>query len=289
MTERNRTKPPEPGIYPGVSFEEYLSWDALNHSTLRHIAWPAKFKAIRETGGDNPTPSKLFGTMAHSFVLEPERFEACVIPAPINPKTNEAYGMGTKAWADYAEANPGKIIAGAEHIQRLKTIAANLRANPGIEALLAVVGDNEACLVWDDKTSGERCKARVDRMVRTVAGGRGIRFDLKTTADADLVEFSRSLVDYGYHTQDEFYRRGCEALGFDALSIIVVVESEPPHLTALFEIGEETARASRAIVSKWLNRLVRCKRDNDWPGYPQTVQTIEAPTWWLKQFTDATE
>jgi hypothetical protein len=29
---------PKPGVYPGISFEEYASWDALNHSTLKHAA-----------------------------------------------------------------------------------------------------------------------------------------------------------------------------------------------------------------------------------------------------------
>lgn len=285
------TECPPPGVYPGVPFETYLQWDALNHSSLRMMGKTArKFRMAIDEPRDKQTPSKLFGTACHAMLLEPERFRESIAPAPINPKTNNPYGSETKAWADYAEQRPGKIILGPDDITRLAAMQREVRAHPEALALLEADGMCEVAMVWTDPTTGLRAKARADKMIP----GFGI-LDIKTTMDAGYAEFSRSIVDYCYASQCAFYTRGMRALK-EAGTIdtknhfgFLAIETEPDHGVALYSIGPDTLAAGDALVSEWLAKVARCQQRGEWPSYDTGVLPIDAPDWWLRRFGNATE
>ena len=78
-----KTKPaPAPGVYPGVPFDEYRSWDAASQSMLKpgrksmaHLRHAQKFPP-------DATAAMRLGSFLHSFCLEPETLLSRYVVAP---------------------------------------------------------------------------------------------------------------------------------------------------------------------------------------------------------------
>lgn len=277
---------PNVGIWPNIPFEEYVAWDAVNHSSLRRMAdSPLHYKHARDEAEPYSSDALRFGTLLHTQVLEPERFDEITVPAPINPKTGNAYGMDTKAWAEYAAAHPGKLIVSLEECDRIGVIAHRVRTHRQSGVLFGVSSLREVCIVWDCPETGIRCKGRVDYLAE-IGPKAFLRTDLKTCASAKISELRKSLIAYGYHTQDEFYRRGFKALGFECSSIVVAAETVPPHDVVVYQVGEDTRKAAATQVGEWLSALRRCTETGEWPGYADDLVTLDAPEWYFKQFAD---
>lgn len=280
-----RVSPPKPGLYPSVPFETYCRWDALNHSTLKHMARsPKHFKHARDTPDPSETDSKRFGTGAHALLLEPARFATDVVPAPINEKTGAPYGSGTKAWAEYAARYPGKIVLTGDEIDAMRALSAAVFEDEDAAALLRIDGGmSEVCMVWDCPVTGLRCKGRVDRWIPRPEK-MVLRVDVKTTRSAEWGAFGRSMVEYGYHTQEAFYARGAAALGYRSRGYIIAVESEAPHGINVAPIDVETMTQADSIVGEWLARVKKCTSENAWPGYHRPCAEFMAPEYWFRQF-----
>lgn len=280
---------PVPGVYPNIPFETYCGWDALNHSKLRRVGKsPMHF---HDAPPDKETDSKVFGVGFHEMMLEPARFAARVVMSPINEKTGKPFGRDTKAWAEFAALRPGKLILTPEEMDQIVAMRARITSHPEASLFFDPASGAmfEVCIVWDCPITGLRCKGRVDVWVprpnQMVA-----RLDLKTTADASTEEFGRSIVKYGYHTQDAFYEMGCKALGHDSYGLLLPIESDAPHAMQLAPIEGDTLAAGRHIVEGWLRTVKHCRETDSWPGYEASSSVaFKAPEWYLKQFATATE
>lgn len=277
---------PSVGVWPNVPFSTYVSWKALNHSTLRKVDLSlAHFRDAVDNPKDSGTDSKRFGTSAHELLLEPERFGESIVPAPVNPKTGKPFGSETKAWDEYAAQYPGKLILTEEETTRLHTIVRLLRSHETMMPLLAAPGMSEVCLVWDDDITGMRCKARIDRLIPSFG-----RMDLKTTQCAKHTEFRKSVLKYGYATQDAFYEMGLKSLSESGhltckdRSVFIAVESESPHGIGVYAIGEDSLGIARSLVREWLCAVKEGIDRKQWPGYPTGVQVIDFPEYVFKQF-----
>lgn len=282
---------PPPGVYPNVPFETYISWDALNVSSLRRIAkTPRKFKLALDHPVDKQTDSKRFGTAFHMLCLEPQRFKTSVVAAPINPKTDKPYGMGTKAWDEYAEQHPGKLILGGDELTELAAMKREIDAHPEASALLQAEGQCEVAMVWTDPTTGLRAKGRADKLIPRFG-----LIDIKTTQDASYAEFSRSISDYGYCAQVAFYLRGLRELKRAKLVdanehfTFLTVETEDDHGVVVYALGDDSIKAGDAQISEWLAAVAKCQASGEWPSYETGVQQIDAPEWFLRRWTQGLE
>jgi exodeoxyribonuclease VIII len=277
-----------------VEFHEYLSWDALNFSSLKKIAQtPRKFRLAMDHPEDKITPSKLFGTACHAMLLEPQRFKENVIAPPVHPSgkyEGKAFGKTSDAYQVFLANNPGKFVLDSEDLEKLACIQAEVDAHPHAAALLQAEGPREVVMVWADPTTGLRCKGRADLIVPKF----GI-VDVKTTEDASVSAFSRSLVDYSYPAQCAFYCRGLRELRnakvIDTKDhfVFIAIESEPDHGITIYTLGHDTLRAGEAQVSEYLRRVKACLDSGEWPSYPTDVQPIEAPSWWISRWINASE
>lgn len=282
---------PPPGVYPNVPFEEYLLWDALNVSSLRQIAkTPRKFRNALDHPVDKQTDSKRFGTAFHMLCLEPARFRTSVVPAPINPKTEKAYGMGTKAWEEYAAQHPGKIIVDPDELAELGAMKREVDAHPEAAALLQAEGQCEVALVWNDPTTGLRAKGRADKLIPRFG-----LVDIKTTLDASHAEFSRSIAEYGYCAQVAHYLRGLRELKraklIDAQDnfTFLTVETQDDHGVVVYALGDDSIQAGDAQIGEWLAKVAKCQAAGEWPSYDTGVQMIDAPEWFLRRWVQGLE
>lgn len=276
---------PKPGIYSGVPFDVYVTINALNHSTLKKIAKsPAHYRwAIEHPEDNKETDSKRLGTAEHCLLLEPERFERSIIPAPINPKTEKAYGGDTQAWAKYAAEHPGKIIVSDEELGRLRGMAASVMGHPLAASILSAAGDNEITMIWEDETTGLICKGRVDARRPEL----GLRVDIKTCEDGSESGMARAMVDYGYETAAAFYARGAAALGYgNETHVLVCIESAGPFSVGIYRVADETFKIGAQRVSEWMGTLKRCMDTGHWPAYSDKIVDLEAPGYYLTRWSN---
>lgn len=260
----------QPGIYQNTN-EEYHSGPGISKSGLWTI-WnetPAHYMAGLQEPDDGSTAAKDFGTAAHAAILEPEVFEAKFYMGP------DARG-NSNVWKDaaaYAAQQGLTILKPADYqaVQRLRDAAAR---HPILRRLTADA-QVEHSAYWTDAETGELCRVRPDVYSRK----HGLIGDLKTTTSAAHDKWIRRVVDFGYHVQEAFYSDGWDLAGGGPVNgfVFIVVERDPPHLFAVYELDPDSVEEGRQVYRAALRVYAECKRTNTWPGYADKVQELRLP------------
>lgn len=284
-----RQPAPKPGFYRDVPFDEYAAWDAVNSHLLTGLSrTPAHLKYELDHGGVDPTPALDAGWLLHLAVLEPERYAAeVVVPIKVDRRTTE----GKRKWSEFEEANRGKRLVDAETQARVAAMRDALFTHPSAGEFLRSRGANEVSLVWEERQVGVLCKARVDRVA--YLGEWPIVGDIKTARTAARRQFERVIYDYGYHVQAQHYLAGLQALApipqgqpFRRFCFFVV-ENDPPHCVAVYELDETALAAAEDDRQRYLRTWRQCVETNRWPGYGDGVDLISLPAWALKLWESA--
>lgn len=149
--------------------------------------------------------------------------------------------------------------------------------------------------------------------------GQNVVVDLKTTDDASLEGFSRSIATWRYDVQHPYYLDGLrEAIrqsggkipqaavkGAAELSaywidqatgelcrcrpdfwrgepkhfVFIAVEKKPPYAVGVYVLDAESVEIGRAQYRVDLGRYAECVKADIWPGYGDKIQTITVPAW----------
>jgi hypothetical protein len=144
-----------------------------------------------------------------------------------------------------------------------------------VVAQLFEQGVSEHSIQWTDTETGVHLRCRPDWLRP------GLVVDLKTTNDASPKGFGKSVVNFGYDTQDDLYRTGCcEAMGWDDCAFVfVVTEKAPPYMTAVYELDDEARAIGRAKVRRAIEIYRDCTESGLWPGYGAAIQQLRLPKW----------
>ncbi len=270
-------KPIEPGIYHDVPFDEYLAWDAMNQSTLKHAARSmAHLRAAMDAPPRAETPSHFtFGTLVHAGLLEPlsllERY--VVMPdfaaglcrnngEPYkNPRASNAY---KDAVTEFRAAHPGQTAIDAEAYRAMCSALVSIDTN---DRAVRYLSDNQAevSICWRDADTGFLCKARLDGLSRK---HRRIT-DAKTGSDIGD-RFAWAIHDFGYDVQSAFYLDGVQATFPDDGAYrfcIVAVESAEPFCVRAAMVSAKTVAVGRGKYKTWLGQYAAAVRTGVWPGY----------------------
>jgi hypothetical protein len=279
--------PQEPGIYPGLSFDQYALIPAINFTKLskfRDTPAHARHAMLQER---ESTPTQRMGQLAHLAILEPERFTTSVVVRPdLDRRTKE----GKLAWASFERLNEGKEIASAREFEICKAFQHGVAQHATAREILRGRGAKELTVIWKDEEYGCLCKARLDAVGEL--GGWPVILDVKTTGDvASLRNFQRSIANYGYAEQAAMYVEGLRVLRpleqGDRKFIWLVAETEAPYLIRLFEIEYDALEYGHKLFREHLHQYAECAASGNWPGYDQGVETAGLPAWLQKAF-DAT-
>ncbi|MCK9601389.1 MAG: PD-(D/E)XK nuclease-like domain-containing protein [Sphaerochaeta sp.] len=283
------TSEPAPGKYFGVPFSEYLEWPYVNGSLLLTLRdkTPCHAEYERLHPAD-PTPALEFGTKFHMALLEPEIFQRHyrVLPddAPgrpteamrsaKNPSESSQYRI---AWWDTWEAD------GREEIkpQDAEAIAAMCAAVRGTQARQFITGGrSEVSLVWDDPTTGLRCKGRLDFVQEQP--WQDVITDVKTTEDAGEEKFRKSVFFYGYFVKAALYADAWKILtGENPLFVWLAVEKKAPYCSKAWEADDKCLQAGRNVYRILLDRWAECVKSNEYPGYGESVELLGLAPWML--------
>jgi exodeoxyribonuclease VIII len=264
---------PPPGVYRDVPFSQYLSWDAVNASSLKAMGRSPAWCLEQRTNPKPPTPTLVLGTAIHCLLLEPRRFKTDYVEAPS--------GKGAKARRAALE-DEGMICLpntrATSHWDACKGIRKAARDSAEMRRIFKRIDHVEVSVVADlELPNGRRirCKTRPDLGLKSA-----VLADLKSTLNASPGPFARDIVKFGYDLSAAFYIDVMAALGHRVDEyLFVCVEKQPPYQFAFYRLVDRAIERGRALYRHHLVRFAECQTAGHWPAYPDEFIDIDLPEW----------
>lgn len=278
---------PEPGIYPGLTYDEYDAWDATRPTTVKRFAEHGCAEEVKWflDGGERVTEAMLMGNAMHCRLLEPDKFADLYT---VKPKTYENKKGEKKKWAGNAKIcqewiakkeQAGFTIlspspAWPRPMKQIEGMSEAIKRHPWTGPLLEGKMP-EVSICWRDEPSGLLCKQRLDNVAGKVIS------DLKTCLDASDEGVMKSSYRLYYHIQASMAFDGWQAAGGEVQRyIFVFVQTKEPHLVNVVEAEEAVLQFGRSQYHYWLQQLKVCMDTGVWPGYAHLdVSTLLLPPW----------
>jgi len=273
-------------LIENMPFVQYRAMPGLNWSSLKHHdKSPAHFWHETRNQQGQQTSSMLMGNALHSLVLEgPATFAARYIVAPegLDRRTK----AGREAWAEFEHQALGKEILTQGQHEQVVGMGASIAAHPLARQLLTACPRREVVLSWADRETGALCKARLDAL----GDGGDIILDLKSTESAAPADFQRTIEKCQYFGQASFYASGVSrVMNCDPPAVVLLaVEKAPPHAVACYVLESNYMRHGRALVRRLLRQHAACVAANEWPAYPEELQTLSPPRWAQQELDEVT-
>jgi len=269
-----------PGIYRDIPEADYHKIDAYSNSRgSKFKKAPAALQYSIEHPGADDSDTLLIGRAFHSATLEPSVFFSKYIKGiEVDRRTKD----GKAAWAQFLKESEGKVVLTPAQYQLASEMQSGVLKCEDARLALRKKTDAELTLIWIDEETGVLCKARID----AYCAGPKLGLDLKSTRDASLAEFERSILSYGYHRQGALYLDGARACGLEMNEFLfIAVEKEPPYLAACYRLREDAIQIGRQENRELLARYAECRKTQVWPGYSDRVQDVSLPEWFLRKNT----
>ncbi|HFG3460753.1 TPA: exodeoxyribonuclease VIII [Escherichia coli] len=264
----------EPGIYYGISNENYHAGPGVSKSQLDDIADTPALYLWRKNAPVDTTKTKTLdlGTAFHCRVLEPEEFSNRFIVAPeFNRRTNSGKEE-EKAFLREC-ASTGKTVITAEEGRKIELMYQSVMALPLGQWLVESAGHAESSIYWEDPETAILCRCRPDKIIPEFHW----IMDVKTTAD--IQRFKTAYYDYRYHVQDAFYSDGYEAqFGVQPTFVFLVASTTIEcgrYPVEIFMMGKEAKLAGQLEYHRNLRTLADCLNTDEWPA----IKTLSLPRW----------
>ena len=261
----------DPGIYADIAPEQYFGGPEVSKSKLVEFE---KAPAKARHGEKAETPAMAKGSLLHCAVLEPDALETRyhVTDLKVFDSRHKAYQEELK------QAGNRQMVKRPDYEEALR-MRDGLHSQRIARELLAPGLATEQSVYWVDPDTGLRCRCRPDGAREDMQA----LVDIKRTGDASRFSFERIFWRLRYHWQDAMYSDGWELAGGWPVKgfVFLAFEAEPPYLVAAYETPRDALEAGRDDVRRLMARWAECERSGIWGGYPDTLQTLEAPHWVL--------
>lgn len=260
--------------------------DYLSIHRLRDMSVCA-FKAVKGEQVANADALRL-GSATHCYVLRRNDFEKEFAVAPeLNLRTKEGKAQFEEFQKDCITL--GKEIVKASDFPAIQAMAKAIDGNGGARAVLALDTDGERVMrfrevvgTWVETIDGKQypCKAKFDAL--TIRSGTVVIGDLKTTSNASVKAFSRSVIDFGYAWQANFYSRAFKPF-FESVNFgVVAIEKTAPYAQLVCFL-DDYADACENRVSRAIQEYEDLKANAEKSfGYSLGEESVQLPIprWW---------
>lgn len=252
-----------------LSMPDYRAHPAISKSGLDLIHRSPAHYMEDKLSPEKDTEALIFGRMFHTYLLEPELFDAQYAEWE---GANRSTTAGKNAWGEWLLVNAGKEPVKPEHMEMLKGMRESVYGNPYAKNALTG-GLVEMSLFWE--VSGIQVKARPDYI-----SPQGIIVDLKSTIDAQPKPFSRDCANHRYHVQNAVYTDGYfNVYGeYPKNFLIVAVEKTKPYAVALYTLQDMLDQGYREYAED-LRVYGECLATDTWPAYPTDARSLQLPGW----------
>ena len=303
----------QPGFYPGIPAEVYHSFTAMPYASRSVIAqlaegWSPAHVHYELTHPSEPTAALEFGRALHEAVLT----EGALIQ--VGPTATRS----SKAWKAAVEADPTGLFVTEDEQETIAGVLSSLAQHPQAAGILSklrepttivegtglwrtravsdpepelrvdlqqhpiALDENSVRLTWPVDT-GLPCmvKFRPDIWLGEADDPKsGIIVDLKSTGDARVKEFTRSVFNYGYDMQGGFYFEGFKRLGYRPKAfVLLAVEKSPPYAVRVYRLMPEVLEFGWNRIKDELRTFAKCQHSGLWPAYESQVEQIGLPAW----------
>jgi exodeoxyribonuclease VIII len=245
-----------------IKREEYRAYDAVNASYLKkvlsHSVWHANVPF-------EPTAAMLFGTAAHSYILEPETFDEEYKVWQGDRRTK----AGKEMYQEILDAGQTPITQ--QDMVRLEMMRDHVMGNKATAELLNNKKEVELSLTFDSPYEpGLLCKGQIDLYTQD-----GWLVDLKTIADIDKAE--KQFFNLHYDLQLAFYADALLANDMPVKGVkVLFVETAAPHQVALFEVPGPVLDNGTAKIKLALRKYLEQRELAE----PELIQReIMMPSW----------
>ena len=204
------------------------------------------------------------GTVSHTMVLEPDEFaKLFTSEGPINPKTGNMYGRGTKAFLEWQEQNPGLTVVEPFLWRMLERMPQELRevfALPGI-AESSVIVDND----------GWQAKCRPDWLCDTVI------YDYKTIDNIDNIHKQTDNLHYDFSA--EWYKDVMKMeTGKTHTHELIFAEKKPPHRWRILKPDLEDVMLAQDQYFTAKEVINTAFKTGEWSDQSEVVVDWERPS-----------
>ena len=239
---------------------EYHAHTAVSNSTLSRFLQSPRLTRVPL----KRTPSLRWGTLVHTFLLEPKLVATdwAVMPEGLEK------GKGAKDRKDqFALESQGKEVVKHEEYESLVAIRDAVFADEYAGALLADKQNQiEQSYFWKHEASGYKLRCRPD-FYNPSTGTLG---DLKTTPSVNPRKFAKAFFDLGYHRQSGMYGDGIEAISGtkpkQTVYIAIQGDEAPEIYVQCFAVPERVIETGRRHYAQALEKM-RAIEDKFGPDY----------------------
>jgi hypothetical protein len=240
----------EPGIYYGLSNEEYQNDPAISNSDIKRILKsPLEYWTHSWMNPNRPerivTPAMKQGTALHSYILERDKFfdEYAVLPNKLeidsefyeleSKKDNFSSNFElpkTKTAKTFKYIGNKTTLKDADYIL-VKNMADYLDSLPVVSNVFKN-GKAEVSIFWRDEETGLMCKCRPDYLTDKYIA------DYKSINSIDNIAYS--IMDGDYYIQQAYYLEGLRRNGVEHENFIFIFQQkDSPHLVRTKTFNEE--------------------------------------------------
>jgi len=201
-------------LIPQMEAAAYHSSAGISKHGLDLIRHAPSLYLHRKNNPEEQTPAMRWGTLAHTVILEPDKFddEVFVLP-PCDRRTKE----GKETYAQAMREAAGRTIITLDEAQQLEGMKDAFYADKACRNAVQNIEYVEASLYWIDQVQDVQCRARMDAIRKD-----GVIVDYKTTDNASPAAFLRSVMSFRYHVQAAFYLDSLKAVtGQDGTFLLV--------------------------------------------------------------------
>lgn len=264
-------------IIKDMPFSDYLADDGLGSSAAKLAIKSVQLLRDYQTGIYSVAEKShhQIGKLVHMATLEPERFRQMVTcDGPINEKTGKPYGRDTKAFADWIDANPGKIVVEQWVPLMLSRMPSQVRD-------IFIGGSSEVSVFQTLPVSGLQVKCRCDYLHA------GTIEDLKTCDDVDRAEYE--ITKWKYWFQFGWYRMVMKAeTGESHRFRFIFAEKKPPYRWRIVPLDVEYQMYADAMVDDTIAKILEARDSGDWSDRGEVEQMASLPDY-LNETDDESE
>lgn len=272
------------------SIRDECLWDCTNgdyHGSVgedSHSSLDLFYESIEQYAGrrvwrncppQEATEAMLFGTLFHSAVLEPEKFEEEYLVAEKHDRRTK---VGKAGWAEFVERAEGKTIVEGKDIYKAKAMYDGVCRNPQARALIEDRGRSEYSLRWTDEETGCKLKMRMDKL-----NWDGTIVDLKTTEHVGPEAWSRTTHNFGYHRQAAMYLEGLQSclkpgIVHKGRFVFLACSKTPNHECVAYELDFNSLMLGRSQNYSIMKELTERRRTGKWLGrHSDKINIISLP------------
>jgi hypothetical protein len=225
-------------------------------------------KAQMDAPIEKPTEAKRIGTLTHRCLLLPDTMHGAFHIKPAGMKFTTKEGI---AWRDAHQDRP--IIAEAE-MKTIESMVASVQRHPIAKRLLTNAAFEQSVFVEDMK--GTLRKLRADILPKSG----NLLPDLKTCTSAHPDDFLKTVGEYRYWSQADYYLTGTRLAGMEFEKFgIIAVEKDYPHAVAVYIIDDFAVEYGHRINEALIQRYRNAVESGVWPGYEERLTYIGLPKW----------